>query len=348
MAELTVLMPVYNGLPYVTEACQSILTQTFSDFEFHILDDASTDGSLDYVESLTTDPRVRVHRCRKQGVAALLNHGLAQVRTPHVAIMHADDISEPTRLEEQIGFMKTNPDVVLCGCQVRWIDNTGRVKDTVHYETSDLALRFQLMFSCPFTHPGVIYRTADALAVGGYEPELVPAEDYDLWCKLSSRGRLANLRSRLLRYRIHQTNLSVVRRDQMRAHAAGISGRLMQSLGYARTEEEAARFRRTALERLPAVQQEEIALYRKVVDRYLSAAKGNGGVREGREELQKFLRWDMLSRAEQCVPFSRSFFRWVSLARRFDPVGMRADNLMRRALSRAGMSLRSLVTRTKG
>ena len=123
---ITVLMSVHNGLPFLAEAVSSVLAQTFFDFEFLILDDASTDGTADYLRTLS-DPRVRVITLAENiGLTAALNRGLREARGEFIARQDADDVSHPRRLELQFGFLKTNPACAVVGSQAWLADARGR------------------------------------------------------------------------------------------------------------------------------------------------------------------------------------------------------------------------------
>jgi glycosyltransferase involved in cell wall biosynthesis len=342
MAELTVVMPVYNALPYLKEACRSILEQTLTDLELLILDDSSTDGSLEYAETLTSDTRVRIERCQKQGVAALLNYGLRQVRTRYAAVMHADDVALPTRLEEQYRFLMAHPQVVMCGCQFVVIDREDRYSTQWDLPTSDLQIRYSMLYTCPFLHSAMMYRVEDVLEVGGYNPTQVPAEDYDLWSRLSIRGRLANLGCSLMRYRVHQTNLSVVRRDEMVDKAEAVGRRHLLVGRYAKTKEEAALFRIAAQSPQPVLSGEAFRAFAAVTCRFLAAfAAAPETSQDELASLRTQLRWEILRRARSCGLFSWHCYRWLGLLQRIDPAGMRIDRVARRAVAHLGRSLLS-------
>ena len=121
---VSVVMPVHNALPYLKEAVDSLLTQTFADIEIVALDDQLTDGSGEFLQSIT-DPRMRAVRCGKQGVARLRKEGLNLARGQYYAAMDADDVSLPWRIERQVAFMDKNPEIVACGSQAIVIDGAG-------------------------------------------------------------------------------------------------------------------------------------------------------------------------------------------------------------------------------
>jgi len=201
MSEVTVLMTVFNGMPYLAEAIDSILCQTLSDFEFVIVDDGSTDGTSEYLSTLE-DPRVRFIRQDNSGTAAAANHGLDSVTTRFVARMDADDISLPTRLAKQLAFMKQNPDVGVLGTQIVPIGSAGHGKSlalpTVHEEL------FPAMMKCKhgLAHSSVMIDADRLKSIGGYW-SLRLIDDWDMMLRMGEISRLANLEEVLVRYRVH-------------------------------------------------------------------------------------------------------------------------------------------------
>jgi glycosyltransferase involved in cell wall biosynthesis len=191
---VTVLMAVYNGQRYLREAVQSILNQTFRNFELLVVDDASTDGSRAILESFD-DPRLRVlHHAANRGLSRSLNDGLAQARGRYIARMDADDVSEADRLARQVDFLERHADVVAVGSWYTFIDGEGREVGRRWTPCDDVQVRWTLQFCSPFAHGAVTMRR-DALAGEAevYNESLRYAMDYDLWVRLAARGRLANL-----------------------------------------------------------------------------------------------------------------------------------------------------------
>ena len=203
---VSVVMPVYNALRYLHDAVTSILQQTFRDFEFIILDDGSTDGSLELLKAFAAaDRRVRLIAGEHVGYVELLNRGLAMARADLVARMDADDFALPQRLEKQVAYLREHPDCVLVGSQVIMMD-----KDSLPIaEMPGIPLEHEkideylMLAGWPIVHPAVAMRRDAVLAAGCYDPAARPHEDHDLFLKLAERGRLANLPEVLLRYRRH-------------------------------------------------------------------------------------------------------------------------------------------------
>jgi glycosyltransferase involved in cell wall biosynthesis len=207
---ISVVMPVRNGMPYLTEAVSSILQQRFGNFEFLIIDDGSTDETSEYLRSLA-DPRVRVIRHEvSRGVAESLNHGIELAAAPLVARQDADDVSAPERFEKQMAWLSAHPEGMVLGSQVDKIDVTGKVIE--HFPRPMTEPEFRRHFDLcanPFTHGSVIMPREKIVAAGGYRGRIRCAEDYDLWLRLSGSVTLANHPETLYRYRVHQQQICV-------------------------------------------------------------------------------------------------------------------------------------------
>jgi glycosyltransferase involved in cell wall biosynthesis len=200
MAALTVAMPVYNGMPYLPDAVESILAQTFSDFAFVIVDDGSNDGSREYLEGLR-DPRIILHSERHRGVMATRNRLLKMTETDICALMDADDLAMPRRLQTQWEFMKHRPDVVLLGTQIAFLaGNRTFARSPFPTQHSEIvrALESARPVVC---NPSSMLNIHAVRQVGGYQ--LPHGEDFDLFLRLSEVGLLANLDATLHTYRIH-------------------------------------------------------------------------------------------------------------------------------------------------
>lgn len=204
---VTVLMSVYNGEKYLSEAIDSILAQTYPDFEFLIIDDASSDGSLEIIKSYA-DPRIKlIANSERMGLAANLNRGIQLACGDYIARMDADDISMPQRLEKQVAFMQANSDIAASGTCAVDMNESGRdlkVRKVLRGE----ALRRWAWVPSPLIHPTVIFKK-NVVEKFGYDVSLEPAEDYGLWIGLHCAGeRLDNLSEVLLRYRVHEQSVT--------------------------------------------------------------------------------------------------------------------------------------------
>jgi glycosyltransferase involved in cell wall biosynthesis len=199
-----VLLPVYNGEKYVAATIESILTQSFEDFEFLILDDGSTDHTPEILAACARqDSRIRLLRHDNHGVGYTLNRGLIEARGELVAEIGADDLALPGRLMKQVAFLSSHADHVLVGGYLRIIDPNDTPVGVRRYPTSDPGLRNALPLYNPFASPSIMYRRNDALAAGGYSSRFRACEDYDFILRLARRGRVANVPEPLTGYRLH-------------------------------------------------------------------------------------------------------------------------------------------------
>lgn len=202
---ISVLMPVYNGELYVREAIESMLNQTFTDFELLVLDDGSTDRTEEIVLSFN-DSRIRYHRNASNiGIANNLNIGLAKARGEYIARFDGDDVSLPDRLQVQINFLDTHPDVGLCSTAMQLFGKHSEVWIREHHPE---AIKITMLFYSPVLHASSMFRRRLFLDHElTYRQEAFPAEDYELWSRAVKVCKLVNLPDVLYNYRIHDTQV---------------------------------------------------------------------------------------------------------------------------------------------
>lgn len=203
---ISVVLPVYNGEKYLVEAIDSILAQTFVDFELIMIDDGSTDGSFGILQKYENqDARVRVFTRENRGLVATLNEGIDLARGSWIARMDQDDIALPQRFERQLKWLEqTGADI--CGS---WVQRFGTSdKRVVRLHKTDEAIKTEIMFSSPFVHPSVMMRTAMVRQLH-YDVTCEKAEDYDFWVRAAVAGwKMTNVPEVLLRYRVHSEQIS--------------------------------------------------------------------------------------------------------------------------------------------
>ena len=209
---ISVAMSVYNSARFLAPAIESILAQTFNDFEFLILDDGSTDASRAVIEAYAArDPRIQLISRENRGLVASLNQLLAAARAPIIARMDADDISQPERFAQQYAFLAANPDHGVVGCRTDDMDDQGRpwpCPSPLHTLTHEGILAAIARDEPLLCHPAVMFRRDVVLSVGGYHGAFRHCEDYDLWLRLATVTRMANLPDRLIRYRHYPEQVS--------------------------------------------------------------------------------------------------------------------------------------------
>lgn len=204
---ISVILPVYNGEKYLLEAVQSILNQTYSNFELIVVNDGSKDKSEEIIKNIK-DPRIVYHYKNNSGLADSLNYGISLSKGYYIARQDQDDISYPTRFEKQVDFLEKNKNVGLLGTRARvFKDNSSEVKYHNH-PTNPWDLKFDLLFDNPFVHSSVMFRKEDFLKVNNYNTDRNYYEDYELWSRFAEVGDVANLKDVLVDYRHHDMGLS--------------------------------------------------------------------------------------------------------------------------------------------
>lgn len=208
--KLSVVMTAYNAEKYIREAIESILNQTFTDFEFIIIDDCSTDATGAIIEEYSArDPRiVCVHNPKNLYISASTNIGIEMARTDIIAKMDADDIALPMRLEKQYAFIKDHPEVGVVGAWIEIISEAGKPLRIREYQTDDVGLRRKIFRYSPIAQPVCMYRKSVVNEFGGYLAVSAPAEDVNLWFKIGTRYKFANIPEVLLKYRFFENSNS--------------------------------------------------------------------------------------------------------------------------------------------
>ena len=206
---VSVLLSVYNGEKYLDEAIESILNQTYQDFEFIIINDGSTDKSLEIIEKYKKeDNRIVVISRENKGLIYSLNEGISQAKGKYIARMDADDISLATRFEEQVKFMEKNLDIGICGTAVIGFGE-GIKENTWKLSTADKTIKTGLLFSSCFAHPTVMIRRKLILEKKlYYDKRILHAEDFELWTRMAIYTKFANLKIPLLKYRVLNNSIT--------------------------------------------------------------------------------------------------------------------------------------------
>jgi hypothetical protein len=206
--KITILMPTYNAGRYLRPAIESVLAQTFTDFELLIIDDQSTDGSLAVLNAYD-DPRIRVVQNEQNiGLVRSRNNGLRLASGEYIAVLDADDVTLPNRLEEQVRCLREQQDVGIVASGSLIIDAEGNTLETHNYDMSPEQMYCTLTFANEIFHSSVTFRRQLILGIGGYDESFKYAEDYDLWLRASRFSKIVKLNKILVKWRQTETGIS--------------------------------------------------------------------------------------------------------------------------------------------
>ncbi len=240
MSRIDVILPVKNGERFLKAALDSLARQTFQDFRLLACDDGSTDSTGEILSGESRFPVLVVRHETSLGVAASLNALLEKSEgCTYIARFDGDDLCHPERFARQTTFLEAHPEIGIVGTGLEIIDSEGRVCERTIYPLSDAEIRTELMFRDPLAHPALMIRAhllRDPL--NRYDPAFGVTEDYELWCRLSSRVRFANLPDPLLRYRRHGASVGVNRRTQQEAQISIIRRSYVRGLSLSETSRE--------------------------------------------------------------------------------------------------------------
>ncbi len=229
--KVTVLITVYNALPFLSEAIESVLTQTFRYFELLIIDDASTDGSAKLIQSYQ-DPRIRfLPNTENLGTAGSMNRGIAEAHASVIMRMDHDDVSTPTRLERQLEYLNTHPEVAAVCSWEHTIDERGRVMRSWRAEIKNRGQFFGplLLGLCPIWHPSLMVRTEAVRSIGGFIATSWPAEDFDVTMRLALAGfGAAVVPEFLLLQRQHRKRQSIQSEQRQKDATARLHSEMIQ------------------------------------------------------------------------------------------------------------------------
>ena len=234
---ISVIISAYNSENFIKEAIDSVLSQTFTDFEFIIINDASTDSTESIIKSYD-DPRIKLIKNDKNiGLTKSLNIGIELAKGKYIARMDADDISFPERFQKQFDFMEQNPDIDVCGS---WYELFGERNGIINTPENDRDIKDILFFKNCIAHPTVIMRkeTLDKYFVK-YDDGFPCSQDYELWCRVADRFKFANIPEVLLKYRVHKEQIGTAKRKEQDVYADKIKKKNLNKLGIELKEKEA-------------------------------------------------------------------------------------------------------------
>ena len=222
MPLVSVLMPIKGDCPHLPLAIQSVRAQSLGDWELVICKDLIDDSSSRYLADLVeVDSRIKIIDTVGLALPSALNKGLEECSGEFLARFDVDDIMLPGRLNNQVLFLQENPEYVVCGGQIVIIDENQKLAvASPYYNLNDRALKRKISYKCPFPHPASTIRTRALRDALGYSPQYKFAEDYELWLRLSSFGKFANLKKPVLAYRAYASQTSARFRTETRLYMA--------------------------------------------------------------------------------------------------------------------------------
>jgi len=216
---VSVVMSVYNEAADLLTTLDSLRNQSFADYEVIVVDDGSTDQTWQLLTGLDW-PRLRLHRnLTNRGQTPCLNLALSMARGRYIARHDAQDVSAPTRFEQQVAYLDKHPSVAVIGCQVDWVDRAGQVVRHFDFPIQHKEIVARLREKNSFAHGAVMVRREALDRVGLYREEFRLAQDYDLWLRLAEMAKLANLPERLYTMRFNARMASVARNAEQNAYA---------------------------------------------------------------------------------------------------------------------------------
>lgn len=230
MPKISVIMPAYNAEKYIREAMDSVLNQSFSDFELIILNDCSKDETEKVILSYEDKRIVYVKNEENLGVARTLNKGVQMAKGEYIARMDADDISLPQRFEKQAAFLESHPKVAVVGVGVTVFDEDGDVQTRL-FSQEPAMMRVDMLFACGLAHPGVMLRASAIRSLGGYDPAYNGLEDYELWDRVMEGWDICALPEVGLRYRFHSGQVTQNRSEKHEALLRSLKRRQLGRLG---------------------------------------------------------------------------------------------------------------------
>lgn len=207
---VSVIMPVYNAEGFLAEAIESILQQSLADLELIIINDGSTDKSLEIINRYATqDERIKIITRPNLGLVKTLNEGIRNAMGQYIARQDADDISLKSRLREQVKYLSSNPSIALVGSNYYRINEDGQIQSVTNVFTKPADLKVSMVFSNQFGHGTVMARKKELLSSGGYKENYKHAEDYELWTRISRRHDIANIKKPLYKWRINTRGVTL-------------------------------------------------------------------------------------------------------------------------------------------
>ncbi|SHG24183.1 glycosyltransferase family 2 protein [Dysgonomonas macrotermitis] len=237
MPKISVILPVYDASAYLARAIDSIIGQTYTDWELIVINDGSTDNSESIVVNYS-DNRINYYKNEvNSGLIFTLNKAIGLCSGKYIARMDADDIASPERFERQIDYLEQNSGCSMCGTFAHIIDKDENITGKIIHQTENKYLQINLLFSVPFVHPSMMIRK-EVLEENQFDQNYLHAEDYDLWCRIARKHIVGNIPQFLLMYRWHDRNVSVLNSQRQNEAKEKIIRRELEFIGLNPDEKE--------------------------------------------------------------------------------------------------------------
>lgn len=284
---ISVVMPVYNRELYLKESIESILNQTFSDFEFIIVDDQSTDSSWQIIlEYANKDPRiVAVKNTGKKGCYPARNCGHRLAKGKYIAVMDSDDIALPERLQTQFDFMEQNPEIGICGS---WLKSFGAEEKVIRSPENHEEIHDLMFFSCAIPHQTAMYRIANQILY--YSEEYTSAQDYELFCRNINDFKFVNIPEVLLLYRVHEKQISTATKKEQQDNVNRTRLKNLHNIGINLTNEEQQLYGDFFLEGFVPKNIHEIVVIINIFEKISDTGKNFGYGKIFQQILKNFIR----------------------------------------------------------
>jgi glycosyltransferase involved in cell wall biosynthesis len=228
---VSVVMPVFNNDNFVSNSINSILKQSYRNFEFIIVDDGSTDSSAEIIREFNDERIQFIHHDENRGNYGCRNEGINLSKGKYVCVMDSDDEALPIRIETQVAFLEKNKDILAIGSQFELIGS-----DISFYQPQNYDLiKVLLISNNMFLHPSLLIRKGILDQIEGYNEIYYYSSDYDLVCRLSTIGKIINLPSVLMKYRVHNSQISILKKEKQKEYANNIRLRYLKLLGFSLT-----------------------------------------------------------------------------------------------------------------
>ena len=273
---ISVIMSVFNGERFLRQAIDSILKQTFKDFEFIIINDGSLDNSANIVRSFKDSRIILINEVQNKGLTHRLNHGLSLAHGKYIARMDADDISLPTRFEKQFNFLESHQDIGFLGTNGFYIDEAGKKQNSfMHYE-KDLNIRWGILFNSQFIHSSIMFRRSLLPLSGKYREDQKYAQDYEFISRCLRHTGGANLMEKLVLWRKTSRNISTQKNAEQQkfgTQTAMSNINLLFGNDFVTEHDEALVFRSLYRGTYQNVNEEQVRRFMQILEKFIETQK---------------------------------------------------------------------------